>query len=135
MGCLPNTRRHRRVVSDSQRRVILQGHVGGLKVSAVRCAYGFHTLHLRGRTSETLSHVDSGVFDVLVVGVAAALRSAVAAKKGVLARREEGGGARGEKLVRAGPERPIYATLCTERARVPTGYFGPLPQALAAATP
>ena len=37
--------------------------------------------------------------------------------KGVLARGEEGVGARGEQFARAGPERPIDATLRAERAR------------------
>ena len=55
--------------------------------------------------------VDGDVFDVLMVGVAAALHlhSAVAAIKGVLAQGEEGGGARGEEFAIAGPERPISA--------------------------
>ena len=44
---------------------------------------------------------------MLVVGVAAALRSAVAAIKGVLARWEEGGGARGEEFARAGGRRVL----------------------------
>ena len=60
------------------------------------------------KDGETSSQVDSDVFDVLVVGVAAALRRAVAAMKGVLARGEEGVG---EQFARAGPERPIDATL------------------------
>ena len=50
-------------------------------------------------------------------GVATTLHSAVAVINGVLARGEEDGGARGEELVRAGPESPIYATLRTERAK------------------
>ena len=57
------------------------------------------------------------MFSVLAVGVAAALGRAVAAMKGVLARGEEGGGIRGEEGARAGPERPIDATLRAERAR------------------
>ena len=57
------------------------------------------------------------MFDVLLVGVAAALRIAVAAMKGVLARGEKSGGTHGEEFVRTGPERPIDATLRAERAR------------------
>ena len=56
-------------------------------------------------------------FGVLIVGVAVALRRAVAAMNGVLARGEEGGGARGKEFARAGPERPIDATLRAARAR------------------
>ena len=89
----------------------------GFEVKAVRCAYGFHSLHIGGRASVTLSQVDRDVFGVFVVGVAAALGRAVAALKGVLARGEEGVGVRGEELARAGPERPIDSTLRAERAR------------------
>ena len=56
-------------------------------------------------------------FYLRVVGVAAALGRAMAALKGVLARGEEGGGARGEEIAGVGPKRPIDTTLRAERAR------------------
>ena len=90
---------------------------GGFEVKAVRCAYGFHSLHIGGRASVSLSQIDRDVFGALVVGVAAALGKAVAALKGVLARGEVGSGVRGEGLARAEPGRPIDATLHAERAR------------------
>ena len=54
---------------------------------------------------------------MFVVGIAAALRRAVAAMKGVLTRGKEGCGARGEEFARAGHERPNDAALRAERAR------------------
>ena len=92
-----------------------------VEVKTVCCAYGLVTLHNGGRASESLSQVDRDFVYVRVVGVAMTFGRAVAALKGVLARGEEGGGARGEEIAGVGPERPVDTTLHAEWAR--HGFF------------